>query len=151
MENKIDEILNDLENKYPIKKTIFSDHKNEWIKLQSNVKKGKIGEDIIINYLNANKSGLYEYDVTTDTKRIEVKLSCLNESGYFKWLNIRICDDYTHIALVGVMPEEIRLYLIPKDEMEHLKNLALGKRVDSNIKYLGLKPNHEWLIKYKIN
>jgi len=146
----LNNILEELEIKYPIKNTIFTNQQFEWVKSQSNVVKGKIGEEIILNYLDAEKSGKYEYDIVKDDKRIEVKLSCLNESGYFKWLNIRICDDYTHVALVGVMPNEVRLYLVPKDEVKYLKNLALGQRQDSDIKYLGLKPDSEWLKNYKI-
>jgi hypothetical protein len=147
---KIESILMDVKKEYPLNKTIFTDTKYEWIKNQSNVKKGKVGEDIIMKYLNANKSGKYEYDLTLDNKKIEVKLSCLNESGFFKWLNIRVCDDYTHLSLVAVEPNIVNLYLIPKDEVKYLKNLALGERGDSDIKYLGLKPNNEWLNEYKI-
>ena len=147
----LENILEELKEKYPIDVSIFADKEFEWIKRQSNVKKGKIGEAIISDVLGARNSNKYEYDVETDDKRIEVKLSCLNESGYFKWLNIRVCDDYTHLALVGVMPEEIRLYLIPKAEVKYLKSLALGQRGDSDIKYLGLKPEHEWLKGYKVS
>ncbi len=146
----LENMLKELKERYPINASIFTDKRFEWIKRQSNIKKGQIGEALISNALGARKSKSYEYDVETDDKRIEVKLSTLNESGYFKWLSIRIRDDYTHLALVGVMPEEIRLYLIPKAEVKHLKNYAGGKRGNSGIKYLGLKPNHEWLEGYRV-
>ena len=146
----LENILKELKEKYPIDESIFTNKQFEWIKRQSNMKKGMIGEAIISDALGARKSKSYEYDVEIDDKRIEVKLSTLNESGYFKWLSIRVCDNYTHLALVGVLPEEIRLYLIPKGDDKHLKNYSGGQRGNTNIKYLGLKPDHEWLEEYRL-
>lgn len=150
--NKLDDIGLVLEKKYPKIKDMFVGKKNEWIKRHSNVMKGKIGEEMVMSYIGAKKSKvLYEYDLVLDDKNIEVKLSCLNETGYFKWLNIRIDDNYTHICLIGIYPEKIEMFLVPKEELEdHLKVSARGKRGDGKIMYIGLKPKDIWLEDFKI-
>ena len=147
----LNKISSSLEKKYPNKSDRFTGSTNEWIKRHSNVMKGKIGEELMKTYLGADKANeKYEYDLSLDDKNIEVKLSCLNETGLFKWLNIRINDNYTHICLIGIEPENIEAYLVPKGDLLFLKNLAEGERGSGNIKYLGLKPSPPWLDKYRL-
>ena len=144
-------IIESIKNNHPLKTSIFDGSKNEWIKKHSNVKKGCIGEALVANVLKAEKSGEYEYDLVKDEKKIEVKLSCLNETLKYKWLNIRTRDSYTHLALVGIEPNNINLFLVPKDKVINLSPLAGGKRTESDITYLQSNRKVDWLEKYRIS
>jgi len=81
-----------------------------------------------------------EFGNNADSKRIEVKLSMLNKTGLFKFLQIRPKDDYTDIALLAVTPEESNLYLIPKDLLKGLKPQHSGARGAKDTFYLGIRP-----------
>lgn len=101
----------------------------EWIKqIESNVAKGGIGEKIARSFHIAN--GKIVTDRTSKqndfvtigrtTDRVENKLSCLNIDGTFKWLSIRIQEDYNKLSLVGVYPNSVSIWHLPKRELLRL-------------------------------
>lgn len=123
-----------------------------WISIQPSTVKGKIGEDIVSTCLNligytSTKNQTPAWDLNVDDMRVEVKLSLLNKTGLFKFLQIRPNDDYTHIALVAITHNSSDIYLIPKDELKGLKPQHSGKRGSKDTYYLGITPQ-ELKIRY---
>ena len=123
----------------------------ETIKKSSTCKKGLIGELIVknyslsLNYLVSQRSSVGN-DLIVNGKKIEIKLSCYNKSGYFKWLQIRPDDDFDYLYLISVYPNNIKLYAFSKCQVlklcddNILKNQHGGvKNNNYNIKYLGIK------------
>lgn len=137
---------------------------NEWIKKLSTCKKGSVGEDIIKTYYILNDSKVekrtsVEIDTIIDNVKYEIKLSCLNKSGYFKWLQIRLDDDYDFLYLISIYPNDIKVYKLSKELIIQLTNNGIiknqhgGKRnKDYKIKYLGIKSINlpEWLLKCEV-
>lgn len=135
-----------------------------WIKESSTCKKGKIGENIVQIYYSGKDTTVYnrssvENDLLIDNSPVEVKLSCLNNSGYFKWLQIRLDDDYDYLYLLSIYPNDIKMYKISKEKLVELSNSGVLKNQHGgsrnktfNIKYLGIKYNNipEWLSECEI-
>jgi hypothetical protein len=142
----LETILKEEENKLSKKKNIWKNSRYEFLKTLSATKKGSVGETIVKKILenrfkNVNKHIGNEYDLTQSKKRIEVKTSILNDTGLYKFLQIRLDDNYTHVALLAIEPKSIRLFLVPKYELGGLKPQHGGERQNNNIVYLGIKPN----------
>lgn len=143
---------------------MWANSEYKWIRDSSTCKKGKIGEDIIKIYhstVNDNVHGRFsiENDLVINESPVEVKLSCLNKSGYFKWLQIRLNDNYDYLYLLSIYPNDIKMYKIPKLKLIELNNLGILKNQHGgsrnkyyDIKYLGIKGNSipDWLIEYEI-
>lgn len=136
-----------LEEKTNLIKTpnIWANSEFEWLKNLSSTKKGSIGETVVKNFLlkkgqNVTKYKGLEYDLTYLNEKIEVKLSMLNNTGYFKFLQIRLDDSYTHIALLCIEPNISKVFIIPKNKLINLKPQHSGKRGNNNIMYLGIRP-----------
>jgi hypothetical protein len=141
----LDNIILKQRKKIINKKNIWLDSKFLWMKNLSATKKGSIGEEIVHDYLthkgfNNHKSKGVEYDLTHLNQKIEVKTSMLNDTGYFKFLQIRTKDSYTHVALLCIEPNFSKLFIIPKNKITNLKPQHNGKRGNSQTMYLGIKP-----------
>ena len=126
-----------------------------WISIQPSTVKGKIGEDIVSTYLNligytSTKNQTPAWDLNVDDMRVEVKLSLLNKTGLFKFLQIRPNDDYTHMALLAITYNSSDIYLIPKDELKDLKPQHSGERGSKDTYYLGITPQ-ELKIRYSLH
>jgi hypothetical protein len=133
-----------------INNNIWEGSEFEWIKKLSTCEKGNVGEKIINSYYilkqkDICKRSSVENDTVINNKKIEVKLSCLNGTGCFKWLQIRLDDDFDYLFLISVYPNEIKTYKFSKDYLLDLekdniiKNQHGGKRnKDFRIKYLSI-------------
>jgi hypothetical protein len=95
---------------------------NAWIRELAPGSVGKVGEDLVLELVGGarspnNKSG---YDISCGEMLIEVKLSTVVVmSGYpiLVWRQIRPDDPYTHICFIAVYPEDVRAFLVPKEEI----------------------------------
>lgn len=162
-------IANEIKKNYQKKEivNIWLNSTNEWIKQESNPQKGKIGEDIINIYLEKNNYKIYNrINCESDTtyidnnilKSVEIKTSCLNKTGYFKWLQIRMEDNFDEIFLISIYPNDIKIYKLSKDYLLQLINKNIikkqhgGERTHYEIYYLGIKSNRipEWLEELEI-
>jgi hypothetical protein len=124
-----------------------------WIRDLTNPGKGKVGANLIagcFSQRSVRHVNRPEYDLLIDLHRVEVKLSCLNDTGLFKWMQIRLQDNFTHLALVAVYPEDIKAYLIPREDLINLRPQHRGHRGDGTITYLSAKPDEAWLRPYRI-
>jgi hypothetical protein len=129
-----------------ISKTIWKNSKYEWIYTLPTTVKGKVGERICYEFFKLKNYSVVKYnkpdwDLNVDFMRVEVKLSMLNTTGYFKFLQIRPNDDYTHIAFLAIEPSESNIFLVPKSEVKGLKPQHSGERGSKDTMYLGITPN----------
>lgn len=127
----------------------------ESIKFASTCKKGAIGETIIKNIFNLTNHTVkhrtsVEHDLIIDGEKAEIKLSCYNSSGYFKWLQIRPDDDFEVLYLISVYPNQIKIYKLSKLLINQLINSNIikpqhggKKNTNFNIKYLGIKDKNK--------
>jgi hypothetical protein len=109
-----------------LRKTITNDlwtgKPNEWIRNLSTADAGRIGEELAQGVLGGTlmpntKSG---YDLELGEMKIEVKtatLSIANEKKIFAWMAIRPTDPYTHICFIAIYPDDVRLFLVPREDM----------------------------------
>jgi len=96
----------------------FTDSRFEWIWRMANASKGEVGERLIETLFDGTRvTEEDEYDVVVGEQRHEVKLACLRARGTYAWNQIRLGYDYTHLTLIAVNPEDIRIFVIPKDEV----------------------------------
>lgn len=132
--------------------------------LRSPKKKGAFGENFFEQYcvrlgMNVDRPPRLpngKPDVAADRivngHRVEVKLSTLADNGTFTFLQIRD-DDYDYLFFLGIAPNVIQTWLIPKPvAMEHMaeghgqhggKNETLTRMLKVNGPDKALKP--EWL------
>ena len=62
--------------------------------------------------------------VVVEGKRIQVKFSTLWNNGEYRFQQIRD-QDYDYVLCLGISPDDVHTWLIPKDEMlEHLRGRA---------------------------
>ncbi len=128
-----------------ISKSIWKNSKYEWIYGLPTTIKGKVGELICSEFFKERnfqirKHNKPDFDLNVNEMRVEVKLSMLNRTGYFKFLQIRPKDDYTHICLLAIEPTESNIFLIPKENLIGLQPQHSGKRGSKDTMYLGITP-----------
>lgn len=127
-------------------KSIWKNSKYEWIYTLPTTVKGKVGELICSEFFkqkgySVKKHNRPDWDINVNDMRVEVKLSMLNTTGYFKFLQIRPNDDYTHISFLAIEPTESNIFLIPKQCIQGLKPQHSGQRGSKETMYLGITPN----------
>jgi hypothetical protein len=140
----IDNIIEDLKPQF-ISKSIWKNSKYEWIYNLPTTVKGKVGELICSEFFKQKNHKVIKYkkpdwDLNVDSMRVEVKLSMLNTTGLFKFLQIRPNDDYTHICFLAIEPNESNIFLIPKKSIKGLKPQHSGSRGSKETMYLGITP-----------
>ena len=140
----ITDIVKSLKSEFKLNE-IWMGSEYEWIYSLPTTVKGKVGELICTKVFESknckvSKNKKPHWDLNVDLLRVEVKLSMLNKTGYFKFLQIRPNDDYTHICLLAIEPMEANIYLIPKDKVEGLQPQHSGKRGSQETMYLGITP-----------
>lgn len=151
----LNQIADDIRHLILPRKSPWDDVRYSWIRNQRPTHKGQTGTWIVWKYFSdrnrvVRQSRSPQYDLLVDLDRVEVKLSCRNEDGSFKWLQIRPSDDFTHLALVAVDFDNIRGFLIPKDQIQGLKPQHLGHRGSMETTCLSVKPTEAWLRPYEI-
>jgi len=136
----------------------FKNSPYKWLKNCPSGRKGKIAEDLILEWcavkkLRSERGDKKNYDLLIENKRVEVKLSFLWETGVFKFQQIRNKQNYQYCLCLGVSPDEISAWLIPKNELRRnrpgLKPQHGGKKgVDT--KWLSFRPEDppKWIDKY---
>jgi hypothetical protein len=112
---------------------------NDWIKNASNCMKGKISKLLAKTYFirhgkKINPATNVQHDIYINDKKIEIKLSCLNNSKMFKWLQIRILDDFEYLLLFGIYPEEIKAWLLNRDDLKMLEDKNIIKPQQGGIR-----------------
>lgn len=133
----------------------FTDSRFEWIWKMANASKGEIGERLIARVRNGTRvTDVEEYDVVVGSEKHEVKLACLRARGTYAWNQIRLDYDYTHLSLIAVNPEVIRIFIVPKNEIpeDRLNRQHGGKNTDGdNYVYESKKRNWppDWMLKYE--
>jgi hypothetical protein len=90
-----------------------------WMRSESSRRKGAIGEAYVREW--AEHEGMLveralnsDHDCRLDGVTVEVKLSMRWESGVFWFEQIRD-QDYEVAGLLGLEPERVRLWMVPKD------------------------------------
>jgi hypothetical protein len=134
-----------------------------WIRELNASMKGKTGEVIIEEIFKKRKISprdSSEHDLMVDGKKWEIKLSCLNESGLLNWRHIRTKYDYDTLALIGVYPNAIRVWILPKRSVGSLlknRHLKLYKGKTDKDKYpdcflpVNAAVVPRWLRKYEVS
>ena len=151
----LNQIADDIRQHFVPRTSPWDEAKYSWIRNSSTSDKGRIGEWIAWKFFAdrgrmVRESTSPQYDLLVDRDRVEVKLSCRNEDGGYRWLQVRPADDFTHIVLVAVDLEDIRAYLIPKSEVCNLKPQHCGTRGSMETRTLAAKPGESWLRPYEI-
>lgn len=128
-----------------ISNNIWENSKYKWIYALPTTVKGKVGEKISSQFFkqkkyNVSKHNKPDWDLNIEKMRVEVKLSMLNKTGYFKFLQIRPKDDYTHVCFIAIEPFESNIFLIPKNKIKGLKPQHSGERGSKETMYLGITP-----------
>ncbi len=136
----------------------YRNSRYNWMRNCPSGRKGKIAEDLILEWCTAKKlrserGDKKNYDLLIENKRVEVKLSFLWETGIFKFQQIRNKQSYQYCLCLGISPDEINAWLIPKNELRRdrpgLQPQHGGKKgVDT--KWLSFSPEHppKWIKKY---
>lgn len=87
----------------------------------------------------------------------EIKLSVLNDDWHFKWLHVHLAHDYDLLTLIGVYPDDIRMWCLTRFAVnklvEHrfIKPLR-NKRVEADDNYMSLDSTRlpRWLNPYEV-
>jgi len=141
------EISRSLEKRYI--KTVTSDpwagSPFAWIRGESSRRKGKIGELLVEEWLRSNDldvspTGDSEADRVVNGKRVEIKFSTLWEQGFYKFQQIRD-QDYDYIICLGVSPDEVHCWVIPKDVARQLAPSQHAGKQGKDTAWLTVDPN----------
>ena len=140
----ITDIISSLKSEFKFD-NIWGNSEYKWIYHLPTTVKGKLGEKIVSNLFEqngyvVNKNKTPDWDLNISKMRVEVKLSMLNKTGLFKFLQIRPNDNYTHILFLCIEPNDINIFLIPKDKVKGLKPQHSGERGSQETMYLGITP-----------
>lgn len=89
-----------------------------WLRQLSSRRRGKAGEVLFENWarslgLMVGRTGDSQADRKVGDCRVEVKLSTLWENETFCFQQIRD-QDYAHAVLLGVTPERVSIWVVPK-------------------------------------
>ena len=108
-------------------KTIWDGAQNQWLRFLSAGELGRVTENLAEAIVagSKTKNNLVGYDIDCGDKKIEVKaatVSTMNGRPILSWKNIRPSDPYTHIFFVGIYPNDVRVFLVPRD---HIPSIAL--------------------------
>lgn len=106
------------------------DSPNFWIRTQNSHTKGYIGEQIVLarfadHEIQDRTSS--EHDRIVNGKKWEIKLSCLNENTELKWGHIKAVYDYDVLFLIGVYPDTIRMWNLPRALVTELREQKIIK------------------------
>lgn len=95
-----------------------------WAKRLLPAQKGRIGEKLLAAYAEQGGVGVSHrtdpgHDVRLDDVAVEVKFSteydCADPADVgYKWLQLRPDDDYDVVALIGVEPDQVHVWLVDK-------------------------------------
>jgi len=103
-----------------------------WIRQVSSAhKRGKIGEELVIAWARARGLDVTPrlhrgHDCVINGLRLEVKTSLRWNNDRFVFLQLRDFD-YDAVALLGLEPNEVRLWIVPKQVLwEHAKEQTRG-------------------------
>lgn len=134
---------------------------NEWVTLLTNAEKGRLGEDLAIAVLGGNRTrkNSVGYDIDHNSKRIEVKTCAMRVTpdGYplFNWMQIRDQDPYTHLCLIAIFPNSIRMFLVPRDAVpSDAKRRSHGKQGEQSKMFeipTRKIENLGWLMQYEVH
>lgn len=92
-----------------------------WIKREPPRRKGAIGEGLVKAWARhegfaVTPSTDAGHDCRLNSLRVEVKFSMVWEGGLFVFQQIRD-QNYQVVALLGIEPQAVRLWMVPKDEL----------------------------------
>jgi hypothetical protein len=95
---------------------------NEWLRKLQRAGAGKVGEQLAQKVIGGKllPNSKFGYDLEFEDKKIEVKMATLsitNDKKIFAWMAIRPSDPYTHICFIAVYPEDVRLFLVPREKI----------------------------------
>lgn len=101
---------------------LWASSRNLWIRQISPSRIGKVGEMLAQKVLGGTitANNTIGYDLDSSGKKIEVKLSSvvINDGApILIWRQIRPTDPYTHLCLIAVYPNDVRLFLVPRDDI----------------------------------
>jgi len=104
-----------------------------WIRAQPSARKGAIGVAIVRAWANSagftvTRATHSDHDLVVSGLKIEVKLSTLWANGGFTFQQLRD-QDYEHVCLLGIEPQEVRLWTLPKPvALKHARGQHTGER-----------------------
>lgn len=143
-----------------IKSSLWRGSANEWVTLLGNSEKGRLGEDLAIEALGGARTSRNSkgYDIDFNGMRIEVKTCAMRitPDGYplFNWMQIRDQDPYTHLCLIAILPESVRMFLIPRDAVpSDAKRRSHGKQGEQSRMFeipTRKIENLVWLMQYEV-
>ena len=98
----------------------------EWIKHRPSRSIGAIGEKIVSMWLtsynfNISRSPDSQADRIIEGKRVEIKLSTLWESNFYKFQQIRD-QNYSFAIMLGLSPEDAHCWVFTKEDIVKLIN-----------------------------
>jgi hypothetical protein len=135
----------------------WKNSRNEWIRYLNRDEIGRIGEELCVAIIGGdrtetNKAG---YDIELGNMKIEVKTCSMrwsDGSPLIVWQQIRFTDPFTHLCLILIEPENVRMFLvarnsIPYDELgrSHGTKSKMYEIVARN-----LRKRHPWLLEHEV-
>ncbi|MFH1218154.1 MAG: hypothetical protein V1706_16800 [Pseudomonadota bacterium] len=157
MENFIQRKFESLKEK--LSDPMWADSENAWIKTLGPTKLGMIGKQLAVEILGGNKVKNSEsgYDIESQKKCIQVKLATVSlANGYplISWKQICPRDSFTHICFIGIYPNNVRMFLVPKKDIPTKALSNMHKRTkNSEIFQIHCRQVDElfpWMVQHEI-
>ncbi len=133
---------------------------NAWYVDLSNTTRGTIAKELARNILGGTllQGNIEGYDIFVNDQKIQVKTSSLqlrNEYPVLSWKQIRPNDPYTHILFIAVYPSDVRMFLVPRNDIpfSDLHQSHGGKRTSAKIYNIETRKTDElfsWMTKHEL-
>lgn len=138
------------------KKTIWDDAPNGWVRTLGPGDLGRVTEHFAELVLGGkrnvnNKEG---YDLICAEKKVEVKAASLCISGgrpIFYWKAIRPTDPYTHIFFIAIYPDNIRGFLVPRENIPESALSRMSAKGSTNNNYQIATRNTNMLLPWMLS
>jgi len=125
---KLDQQIEQLKKEETNRSSIWRpDAQFKWIRDLSSNAKGRVGEklfSIISKEMGKKIENRKDttHDLLVDGEKHEIKLATLNENRLFKWGHIRTGYDYEILTLIGVYPNNLRIWNLSKFTVHELSD-----------------------------
>lgn len=142
---KADEIMKNLLCGRSFSIDIWEGTKYERVKISSATDKGNLGEDLLkdlLEYLGysvtLNKKRRGDWDIMVNHRnkvcKFEVKVATQDTNGSHQFNGIRHDTKYTHLFLLGIMPNELRYKIIAKKDRDNYTMTPMAKGANNAFK-----------------
>ena len=129
---------------------------NSWTRELSARERNEVAIEIATRALGAKRTRPgTEYAVLRDGQRIAVKVASIGTSNgkpLIVWQSIQMGDIFTHICFIALYPDDVRLFLVPRADID-VENLSLKRGSESSYQ-LATRNIHNlfgWMTKHEVH